>query len=92
MKLTTFAAGIGLALAPALGMAQSVTPSTDTTQNTTVEPGGVSQTGTEGLPLLSTIPAGAVVVGGVVIVAGVAVGIVAATDEGDSVSATTTTN
>ena len=92
MKLLSVMAALGLVLTPLIGGAGSVTPIGEDQQTAAIEPGGVSQTGTEGLPVLSTIPAGAVVVGGVVILAGVAIGVVAASDDGNNATATTTTN
>ena len=92
MKLVTVMAGLGLALAPLAVGAGTVTPVVDDKQAAAIEPGGVSQTGAEGLPVLSAIPAGAVVVGGVVVLGGVAIGVVAASDDSNSATATTSTN
>ena len=55
-------------------------------------PQGSAQAEAVALPVLGSIPAGAVVVGGVVIVAGVAIGVVAATEDDPTVTTTTTTN
>ena len=92
MRLVTVMAGLGLVLAPTIGSAGTATPVADDQQAAAIEPGGVSQTGAEGLPILSSIPAGAVVVGGVVILGGVAIGVVAASDDSSNATATTTTN
>ena len=54
-------------------------------------PAGVAQAETSGLPVLSTIPTGALVVGGLVIVGGIVIGVVAATDDDDETTTTTTT-
>lgn len=92
MKMIKIIAASALALSPVLVAAESVT-SGDQAASQTVTPGGISQTGTEGLPVLGTIPTGAIVVGGVVILAGVAIGVVAASDSGsDSVAVSTSTN
>ena len=55
-------------------------------------PQGTGQAEAVVLPVLGSIPAGAVVVGGVVLVAGVAIGIVEATEDDPTVTTTTTTN
>ena len=91
MKSVHLLAAAALALAPAAGIAQSTTGQETGAQ--AIEPGGVSQTGAEALPVfaLGSIPAGAIVVGGVVILSGVIIGVVAATEDDSTPVSTTST-
>ena len=87
MKIVGIFAALALAVAPMMASAQSTSSSSDNQQAASPEPGGISQTGGIVLPVLGTIPAGAVVVGSIVILGGIAIGVVASDD-----STTSTTN
>ena len=76
MKIVGIIAALALATAPMLAASQD----TDEQVAATPEPGGVSQSGSLDVFSLSSIPAGALVVGGVVILAGIIVGVIASED------------
>jgi hypothetical protein len=90
MKLaTTIVSALAFAAAPLAVSAQQEKATLPPVPE--VATAGVAQTGAEPLPILTTIPAGAVVAGGVVILAGVVIG-VAASDGDDSTTSTVSTN
>lgn len=81
MKIVGIIAALALATAPMLAASQD----SDSVPDEQVaaaepEPGGISQTGSLEVFSLSSIPAGALVVGGVVILAGAIIGVIASED------------
>ena len=94
------AASAALALAPLAGVAQTEDETTERL-NLAQLPTESVQGSNDGeivpvaqqqsLPVLGTVPTGAIVVGGLIIVAGIVIGI-AASDDDDSSTSTTSTN
>lgn len=80
MKIVGIIAALALATAPMLAASQDSDSVPDEQVAVSPEPGGVSQSGSLDVFSLSSIPAGALVIGGVVILAGVIVGVVASED------------
>ena len=87
MKFAGIAAALALAVVPAVGFAQSA-PTTDQTQNSAIEPGGIAQDGTATFTL-ATLPAEAYVAAGFVILGGAVIGILIGNSD-DNTTATST--
>ncbi len=80
MKIVGIIAALALATAPMLAASQDTDSDSDEQVAASLEPGGVSQSGSVDVFSLNNIPAGALVVGGVVILAGIIIGVIASED------------
>lgn len=80
MKIVGIIAALALATAPMLAASQETDGDDREAAAAEPEPGGVSQAGSLEVFSLSSIPAGALVVGGVVILAGAIIGVIASED------------